>query len=261
MADLRFGSHFLDTVGGDAQIDVAVDGEVEVCQLDAVAAIIEDEILIESGIGCSHVEVFPCDAVLTPGTCHRHAWPVAIEVVDVAPHVERQHVPASLVVDVNGETVVLRLGRLAARPVVALPALSPYIGEGAYAGVVVVDRRLAFYGELHTLLGGVESEAVGQALAAYEAGWIEIDAPLDVALGRLGQQILLLADGCTVAIERPDDVDLLVGGCAEWCNKLQQDTVCACLELLTLVVENDVLFICTAAYQSCQGEQREHQTI
>ena len=237
------GSHLLDPVGCDAQIDVAVDGEVEVSQLDPVAAVVEDEVLVQPGIGCPHVEVFPGDAVLAPGPCHRHAWPVAIQVIDVAPHVERQYVPAGLVVHIYCEAVVLRLWRLASGPVVAFPSLPPYIGERAYGGAVVVDRGLALDGELHTLLGRVEAEAVGQAFACHETGRVEIDAPLDVALGRLGQQILLLSDGCTVAIEGADDIDILVSCRAERGNKLQQDTVSPRLKLLTLVVENDVFFI------------------
>ena len=146
-----FWSEFLNTVSGDAQVDITVDGEVEVCQLSTCTAIVEDEVLVQSGILLTEVEVLPSGAVVVPRTRHLHARPVAVQVVDVTPHIEGQRIPARLVVHIDAETVVLRFWSLAAFPVVSLPALSPDIGKGTHGRIVKMDGLLAHDGIFLTL--------------------------------------------------------------------------------------------------------------
>ena len=69
---------------------------------------------------------------------------------------------------------MVRFGFLATTPIVSLPALSPDIGEGSYARVVVVDgidSRCAQQ-RLVALYLGIEAEAIGQRLAILEGGRI-----------------------------------------------------------------------------------------
>ena len=115
-------------------------------------------------------------------------------------------------------------GFLATTPVVSLPALSPDIGEGTYARVVVVDGIDSRCTQqcLVALCLGIEAEAIGQRLAILEGGRVQIDAPLDVALCSLcqlegivqhGVGILAFLVGCQcITIEGTNDVDLLIGG-------------------------------------------------
>ena len=109
---------------------------------------------------------------------------------------------------------------------------------------------LTLDGQLHTLCCRVETESVGQALSSHKAVWIQIDAPFDITVGSLRQQIGLLSNSGTVAIEGANDVDFLIGSRAERGNKLQQYTVCPCFKLLTLMIEYDVILLRTAAHQS-----------
>ena len=250
-----FQPDLFDTVGSDAQIDVTLDGEVEVGQLHACTAIIEDQILNESCVCLTHVEVFPSDTVVIPSASDAHAGPVTVQVVDVAPHVEGKHIPARLVIDIYGVTVVLWLRSLATTPVVTLPALAPDVGKGADTRIVGMQRLIACSGELLALVLGEEAETVGQRLAAYESAGVEIDAPLDIAVGSLCQQILRIANSLFLAVEGSGDIDLLVGSGAEGGNELQQDTVGPCLKLLTLMVERDVFVALTACQQPRQGQQ------
>ena len=118
-----------------------------------------------------------------------------------------------------------------------------------------MQRLIACSGELLALVLGEEAETVGQRLAAYESAGVEIDAPLDIAVGSLCQQILRIANSLFLAIEGSGDIDFLVGSGAEGGNELQQDTVGPCLKLLTLMVERDVFVALTACQQSRQGQQ------
>ena len=88
---------------------------------------------------------------MVPRTRHLHARPVAVQVVDVTPHIEGQRIPARLVVHIDAETVVLRFWSLAAFPVVSLPALSPDIGKGTHGRIVKMDGLLAHDGIFLTL--------------------------------------------------------------------------------------------------------------
>ena len=97
--------------------------------------------------------------------------------------------------------------------------------------------------EFHTLSGGVEAVAVGESFATYKGVGIKVDTPFHVAFRSLGEQILLLPDGGAVAIEGTYDVDFLIGCGTEGSDELQQDAVGTRLELLTLMVENDILVV------------------
>ena len=146
-----FRRDFLDTVSGNAQIDVAINGKVEILQLSTCTTIIEDEVLVQTGVLLTEVEILPGDSIVVPRTGHLHAGPVAVQVVDVTPHVEGQYIPTCLVVYVNAETIVLRLGGLAAFPVVSLPTLSPDIGKGSHTGIVIMNSFFAIDGIFLTL--------------------------------------------------------------------------------------------------------------
>ena len=145
--------YFLHAVGSNPKEDVTVDGEVEVGQLHTIAAIVEDEVLHQSGVPGTHVEVLPCHALMFPCACHGHSGPVAIQVVDIAPHIEREDVPSRLVVDIDTESVVLGLRSLATSPVVGFPALSPHVGERAQARILGMVGSHTVDGEFHTLSG------------------------------------------------------------------------------------------------------------
>ena len=155
---------------------------------------------------------------------------------------------------------MLNLGTVTA-PVVALPALTPHVGEGAQTGVVVVAGQLTLDGELAALSSAVEAEAVGKRLARHKGGRIEIDAPLDVAAGGLHEFPLLLAHRRTVAIECTHDVDFLIHGGAVGGNELKQDAVGARLKLLALVVKDDVLVLGATGHHARDGQQRHYQTV
>ena len=254
-------TNLLHAVSSDEQVDVAFDGEVEVGQLRTVATVVEDEVLVEAGVGSTHVEVLPYDAALLPGACRVHARPVTVEVVDVAPHVECQGIPARLVIHIDYEAVVLGLWLFATTPVVALPTLSPDISKCADTWIVEMGGKFARSGIFHTLCGGIESIAVGKCLAAYESARIEIDAKLHIAFGSLGQKELRLSDGCAIAVECTHNVDLLINCGAERRNELEQDTVGLRRELLTLMREHDLLIVGTTAHHSGESQQRQYQTI
>ena len=80
-------SKFLNAISGNTQIDVTVDGKVEVGQLYAIATIIEDEVLNQTCVGLAHIEILPCNTVVVPCACDIHARPVTVQVVDIAPHI------------------------------------------------------------------------------------------------------------------------------------------------------------------------------
>ena len=152
MLDLRFGANLLHAISSDAQIEVAIDGEVEVGQLYTVTSIVEDQVLHQSCIGSTHIKVFPGDTIVVPGSGHVHARPVTVQVVDVAPHIEGQGIPACLVVYIDGKTIVLWFGLLTTTPVIALPTLSPDIGKGTYTGIVCMGSLLTGSSELLALI-------------------------------------------------------------------------------------------------------------
>ena len=254
-------TNLLDAAGCNEQVDVAVDGEVEVGQLRTVATIVEDEVLVEAGVGSTHVEVLPNDAALLPGASRIHARPTTVEVVDVAPHVERQGIPARLVIHIDYEAVVLGLRLFATTPVVALPTLSPDVGECADARIVEMGGQFARSGIFHALCSGIEAVAVGKRLTANESARIEIDAKLHIAFGSLGQKELRLSDGSAIAVECTHNVDLLVHCGAERRDELEQDTVGLRRELLTLMREHDLLVAGATAHHSGESQQRQYQTI
>ena len=251
---LRTGSKFLNTCGGDAQVEVVVDGIGKVGQLYAVAIVVEDEVLVQSGVRLTHVPVFVLHTVDGLRACRCCTGPSAAEVVHVAPLIECDGVPTRLVDDIDYETIVVNR-RAVGTPVVTLPALSPDIGESAHSRVVVVYGIDGFIAQqsLMALCGRIEAESVGQRLAILEGCRVKIDAPLGIAVLCLHQfvgfvehwcLVLAFLVGCQrVAVEGADDVDLLIGSGAERSNVFQQDAVGARLKLLTLMVEHDILFV------------------
>ena len=152
---------------------------------------------------------------------------------------------------------MIGLRRFATTPVVALPTLSPDIRKGANSRVIGMRSFFACSGKLLTLILWIKTEAIGQRLATYEGAWIEIDAPLDIAVGSLWKQILRIANGLILAIEGSGNIDFLIGCGAKGSDELQQDTVGTCLKLLTLVVKYDILVARTTAHQACEGQQRQ----
>ena len=86
-----------------------VDGVGKVCQLTG-SGIAEDEVLAQAGIRLTHIEVLIGNAVDGLFASHLHAGPVTVQVVGIAPHVEIQSIPARLVVNKHGITVVLHAG-------------------------------------------------------------------------------------------------------------------------------------------------------
>ena len=97
------------TSSGDVQIHIVVDGVGKVCQLTGTG-IAEDEVLAQAGIRLTHIEVLIGNAVDGLFAGHLHARPVTVQVVGIAPHVEIQSIPARLVVNKHGITVVLHAG-------------------------------------------------------------------------------------------------------------------------------------------------------
>ena len=232
--------HFLDTARGDTQVDVAVDGEVEVGQLRTVATVVEDEVLVQAGVGSTHIEVLPYDAALLPGACRVHARPVAVEVVHISPLVEVE-VPTRLVDHIHHETVVFNSRFVISALVVAFPALSPDISKGTYGRVVVVYGLHSLDGIFHALSGRIEAEAVGQCLATDISVRVDIYTPFHVALGGFGEEVGRIANCGAVSVESTDDIDFLVNRCSEGSDELEEDAVGTCLELLAFVVEHDVI--------------------
>ena len=250
-------THVLNAAGGYTQVNVVVDGVVEVGQLDAVTAIVEDQVLIQARVSLAHIEVDvlgTSDSLLARGS---HTRPIAIEVVHVTPHVQGDVVPTGLIEHIDHIAVMLNR-RAVAAPVVTLPALTPHIGEGAQTGIVSMVGHFTLDGELGTLGSAVETETVGKRLASLKSGGIQIDAPLDVATRSLHEFPLLLAHRCTVAVKGAHDVDFLVNCSAVGSDKLQQDAVGAGLELLALVVKDDVLVAGATGHHS-QGSHQHHQ--
>ena len=146
--------------------------------------------------------------------------------------------------------------RLVATPVVAFPALSPDVGEGAHAWIVGMPCLFALRGVFLTLGNGIETESIGKGLAIDEGGRVEIDAPLHVALRCFREQIGGIANGCAIAIERASDIDFLIGCGAKRYDEFEQNAVGTRFELLTLMVENDVL---VAGATAENAHERKHQ--
>ena len=149
---LRTYCEFLHTACGHSQIDIVVDGVGEVGQLLAEAAVVEDEVLVQSGIGCAHVPIEVFRAVDGLCACRSNARPVTVEVVHVTPLIEVD-VPSCLINHINHESVVFHCRLFLSALVVAFPTLSPDIGEGAYGRVVVVNSLHTLDGVFHALSG------------------------------------------------------------------------------------------------------------
>ena len=89
---------------------------------------------------------------MVPSAGNTHTRPIAIQVIDIAPHIEGKNIPASLVVNIYAETIVCGFGLLATTPVVALPALAPDISEGAKTRVVCMGSLLTGCSEFLALI-------------------------------------------------------------------------------------------------------------
>ena len=97
------------TVSGYVQIHVVVDGISKVGQLSTIAAIVEYQVLAQTGIGFAHIKVLIGNAVYGLFASYGHTGSVAVKVVGIAPHIEGDVVPTGFIVYEDCETVVLNL--------------------------------------------------------------------------------------------------------------------------------------------------------
>ena len=90
-----------------------IDGVSIVGQLCATAIIVEDQVLVQTRVGSAHVKVgigHTLDGLFASGS---HARPSTVQVVNIAPHVERDSVPTGFVHDKHGIAIVFHSNRLA----------------------------------------------------------------------------------------------------------------------------------------------------
>ena len=249
MFNFGFVADFLHTLGSKTEIEVAVDGESKVGQLCTAAVVVEDKVLCQTGIGGTHIKILVGNTVDSLRTRNRHTGPTTIQVIHLAPHIEREGIPTGLVEDKDGISVVLYLRLLCS----TAPSGNAYRIAVAYFAVVQDMRRS---GAFDTLQLADKEEPVGKRLTILEVLGIEVDTVFRIHfLGFLQAEVGIdIIDG-VLSVECTDHIDLVFGGRTRRDDNLEENGVLFEFKLRFLVLEHDFLFATTDE----EHRQREHK--
>ncbi len=233
------GVELIDAAGCQFEIEVLIEGDIVVGQL-LVAVVAEDEVEVQTFVGCAGVEVFVLHALDFHSAGGFHAWPSA-ECLGIPPGIHGEVIKFRVVNYVDDVAVVYYLVRVDRLVEIISPAIHYHIKAAAHLRGVTVDDRRVFKRPFLALTHGVECVAVGKCLAIDEIGGIEVDAPLYIGVRGFLKLPARIAYGIHVAVKFSDDVYLVRCESALWNDYFEELIALSQFEAGELAVKYDLV--------------------